>query len=183
MFLKNKAAFFPLLLLLILATLLFSISNIQNRPSNEQDCVTGVKLTSKHETQSDFETKPSTMHTNVFGEKLIPCCYEPMTGYFRDGFCRTDDFDRGRHVVCAVMTEEFLEFTKAMGNDLSTPRPEYRFPGLKPGDKWCLCALRWKEAHEHGKAPLVVLEACAEEALKYVELSTLVKYAYKVKQD
>lgn len=119
------------------------------------------------------------MMKNVFGEKLIPCCYEPMTGFYRDGFCRTDAMDGGRHVVCAVMTDEFLAFTKSVGNDLSTPRPEYRFPGLKAGDKWCLCALRWREAYEHGAAPLVVLEACAEEALQYIELKILVQFAHK----
>ena len=119
------------------------------------------------------------MPTNVFGERLLPCCYEPVTGYYRDGFCRTDERDRGRHVVCAIMTEAFLAFTKARGNDLSTPRPEFQFPGLKPGDKWCLCVTRWKEAYDHGVAPPVVLEASAEEALEYVELNTLVAHAHK----
>ena len=119
------------------------------------------------------------MAKNIFGEELIPCCYEPMTGFYRDGFCRTDDADGGKHVVCAIMTSEFLEFTKSRGNDLSTPLPAYGFPGLKPGDKWCLCAIRWREAEEHGAAPKVVLEACAEEALEYVDINTLVEYAYK----
>ncbi|MEO1449234.1 MAG: DUF2237 domain-containing protein [Bacteroidota bacterium] len=118
------------------------------------------------------------MARNVFGEKLIPCCYEPMTGYYRDGYCRTDTQDAGRHVVCAVMTDEFLAFTKSRGNDLSTPRPEYMFPGLVAGDKWCLCALRWREAYLHDVAPPVVLEACAEEALKYVDLGMLIEHAY-----
>lgn len=119
------------------------------------------------------------MAKNVFGEELIPCCYNPVTGYFRDGFCRTDESDRGSHVVCAIMTEEFLEFSKQAGNDLSTPRPEFSFPGLKAGDQWCLCALRWKEAYENDKAPIVILEACAEEALRYVEIGQLIEFAYK----
>ena len=119
------------------------------------------------------------MAKNVFGEELTPCCFKPVTGYFRDGFCRTDDSDAGRHVVCAIMTKEFLEFSKFAGNDLSTPRPEYGFPGLKPGDQWCLCALRWKEAYDNGMAPEVVLEACAEEALDYIDINALIKYAYK----
>ncbi len=104
---------------------------------------------------------------------------DPLTGFYRDGLCRTDDEDRGRHVVCAIMTAEFLAFTASRGNDLSTPRPEYHFPGLKPGDRWCLCALRWKEALEHNVAPPVVLEACAEEALQYVALDHLVQYAHR----
>lgn len=119
------------------------------------------------------------MPKNIFGQPLIPCCYEPLTGFYRDGFCRTDVQDGGRHVVCAIMTEEFLTFTKSLGNDLSTPLPQFQFPGLKPGDKWCLCAIRWREAHEQGVAPPVILEACAEEALNYIELEVLVKHAYK----
>jgi len=119
------------------------------------------------------------MDKNVFGEALIPCCFSPITGFFRDGLCRTDDSDHGRHVVCAVMTAEFLEFSKLAGNDLSTPRPEYEFPGLKPGDQWCLCALRWKEAYDHGVAPKVVLEACAEKALEFVHINDLIACASK----
>jgi len=116
---------------------------------------------------------------NVFGEDLIPCSTDPVTGFYRDGCCHTGPDDRGRHVVCAVMTEEFLAFTKAQGNDLSTPRPEYRFPGLKPGDQWCLCALRWREAHQAGLAPLVVLEATHEKVLDYVAMQDLVAKAVK----
>ena len=116
---------------------------------------------------------------NVFGQNLIPCCTDPMTGYYRDGYCKTDDTDRGKHVVCAVMTQEFLEFSKSRGNDLITPRPQYNFPGLQPGDKWCLCALRWKEAYDFGKAPKVYLEACAEESLNYIDLDVLIQYAEK----
>lgn len=119
------------------------------------------------------------MAKNIFGEELVPCCFDPITGYFRDGFCRTDDSDLGLHVVCAIMTEEFLTFSQLAGNDLSTPRPEYGFQGLKPGDQWCLCALRWKEAYDNGVAPQVVLEACAEEALDYVDMKALIQHAFK----
>ena len=114
---------------------------------------------------------------NVLGGVLQSCCYAPKTGYFRDGFCRTDDSDLGSHVICAEVTAGFLEFSKSRGNDLSTPRPEYNFPGLLPGDRWCLCALRWKEAWEEGVAPAVILEACDEAALKYVPLNILKEFA------
>lgn len=116
---------------------------------------------------------------NVFGEPLQVCCTSPMTGYYRDGLCRTDEQDRGKHTVCAIMTEDFLRFSKAMGNDLSTPLPAYQFPGLKAGDQWCLCALRWKEAFDAGKAPLVVLEATNEKTLDYVQLNDLIAHAYR----
>lgn len=110
---------------------------------------------------------------NVLGRPLAPCSTEPMTGYFRDGCCRTDAGDRGLHVVCAVMTAEFLEFSRRRGNDLSTPRPEYSFPGLRPGDRWCLCANRWLEAWAQGVAPRVVLEATHLNALGVVTLDQL----------
>lgn len=116
---------------------------------------------------------------NVFGESLQVCCTSPMTGYYRDGFCRTDEHDQGRHTVCAIMTEEFLSFSKSKGNDLSTPIPEYQFSGLKAGDQWCLCALRWKEAFDAGMAPLVVLEATNEKTLDYVQLNDLITHAYR----
>ena len=116
---------------------------------------------------------------NVLGGVLQSCCHSPKTGYFRDGFCRTDDTDLGSHVICAEVTAGFLEFSKSRGNDLSTPRPEYNFPGLLPGDRWCLCALRWKEAWEEGVAPAVILEACDEAALKYVPLKILKEFAIK----
>lgn len=116
---------------------------------------------------------------NIFGEPLISCCNDPLTGYFRDGYCKTDASDRGSHTVCAVMTEEFLTFSQSRGNDLITPRPEFQFPGLKPGDKWCLCALRWKEALEAGVAPLVVLEASNEKTLEYVNINDLIAHAAK----
>ena len=96
-----------------------------------------------------------------------------MTGWFRDGYCRTDDNDAGRHVVCALITDEFLAFSKSRGNDLITPQPQWRFPGLKAGDRWCLCVLRWKEAYEAGVAPPVVLEATHESALRHVALADL----------
>jgi len=125
----------------------------------------------------------SNSNKNVFGNSLQPCCYKPMTGYFRDGFCRTDASDSGTHVVCARMTEEFLTFTKSKGNDLSTPILAYKFPGLKPGDQWCLCALRWKEAMVAGVAPPVVLEATNIKVLEYIDLKELVKYAWKEPTD
>jgi uncharacterized protein (DUF2237 family) len=100
-----------------------------------------------------------------------------MTGYFRDGCCNTDESDRGSHTVCARVTAEFLEFSKARGNDLSTPRPEFNFPGLKPGDRWCLCAARWKEAFEAGAAPHVFLGATHERATDIVPLADLKRFA------
>ncbi len=117
---------------------------------------------------------------NVLGGPLGACCYVPRTGFYRDGFCRTGPQDSGRHVVCAVMTDEFLQFSKAAGNDLTTARPEWDFPGLHEGDRWCLCALRWQEAYEAGKAPHVILESCAEAALKYVKLEALKERALVV---
>jgi uncharacterized protein (DUF2237 family) len=110
---------------------------------------------------------------NVLGTELADCSRSPLTGFFRDGCCRTGPGDFGLHTVCAVMTPEFLEFTKAVGNDLSTPRPEFDFPGLKPGDRWCLCVSRWKEALEAGAAPRVVLEATHASALEWVDLAQL----------
>jgi uncharacterized protein (DUF2237 family) len=114
---------------------------------------------------------------NVFGRPLVPCGVDPMTGFFRDGCCRSDPQDRGLHVVCVVMTADFLVFSRARGNDLSTPMPEYDFPGLKPGDRWCLCALRWLEALQAGMAPDVVLEATHLNALGVVNLDQLLLYA------
>ena len=119
------------------------------------------------------------MDKNVFGEPLKLCCNDPLTGYFRDGFCRTDKLDYGSHTVCAIVTEEFLEFSKRKGNDLTTPKPDYLFPGLKPGDKWCLCALRWKEAFESGCAPKVELESTDEKALEYININDLILHAKK----
>lgn len=116
---------------------------------------------------------------NILGTPLQTCSTDPVTGWFRDGCCETQSADRGRHLVCAIMTEDFLIFSKAKGNDLSTPRPEYSFPGLKAGDQWCLCLDRWKEAHVAGSAPLVVLEATHEIALERVELETFQAFAVK----
>lgn len=116
---------------------------------------------------------------NILGTELQSCCFEPKTGFYRDGFCKTGAEDYGTHVVCAIMTDEFLEFTKTKGNDLSTPKPEWRFPGLKAGDKWCLCILRWLEAEKAGKAPKVVLEATHEKALEYTTLELLSSYELK----
>jgi len=115
---------------------------------------------------------------NVLGTELEPCSLDPLTGFFRDGCCNTDPQDRGLHVVCARMTTEFLEFSRARGNDLVTPRPEFSFPGLKPGDQWCLCAMRWKEAFEAGVAPPVVLQATHERALDVATLDQLRSRAY-----
>ncbi|WGH77780.1 DUF2237 family protein [Jannaschia ovalis] len=105
---------------------------------------------------------------NVLGETLQPCSTDPMTGFFRDGCCNTGPMDSGQHTVCAVMTAEFLAHSKYLGNDLSTPRPEFAFPGLKPGDRWCLCAARFLQAHEEGVAPRVALSATHERALDVV---------------
>jgi uncharacterized protein (DUF2237 family) len=110
---------------------------------------------------------------NVLGTALVPCSYDPLTGYFRDGCCNTDEHDRGSHVICAKVTQEFLDFSLRQGNDLITPRPEYRFQGLKAGDRWCLCALRWKQAFESGVAPKVILESTHINALEYVTLEEL----------
>jgi len=114
-----------------------------------------------------------TKSENVLGSALQCCCTDPMTGFYRDGHCETGPQDRGVHVVCAQVTEQFLTYTKAQGNDLSTPQPLYNFPGLKPGDKWCLCAARWKESLDDGVAPPVVLEATHKAALNHVSLETL----------
>ncbi|MEM1038460.1 MAG: DUF2237 domain-containing protein [Pseudomonadota bacterium] len=114
---------------------------------------------------------------NVYGEEMQSCCTNPMTGFLRDGFCNTNQFDQGSHVVCAIMTEEFLTFTKSKGNDLSTPMPVHQFPGLKPGDKWCLCALRWKEAYDAGVAPPVDANATNERSLQFVTLEMLQQHS------
>lgn len=112
---------------------------------------------------------------NVLGTVLKKCCDSPRTGFYRDGFCHTGPQDHGTHVACATVTKEFLEFTRSKGNDLITPRLEWNFPGLKPGDKWCLCALRWLEAQKAGVAPDLDLEATHENMLKYSTLKDLKK--------
>lgn len=114
---------------------------------------------------------------NVLGGPLAPCSTQPLTGFFRDGACNTCAEDTGSHTVCAVMTAEFLAYSKYVGNDLSTPRPEFRFPGLKPGDRWCLCAGRFLQAHDEGCAPNVALDATHERALEIVPREVLDLYA------
>src|SRR5512146_647516 len=114
---------------------------------------------------------------NVLGEPLLPCSDDPLTGFYRDGCCNTGSEDAGSHTVCARMTAAFLEFSKRRGNDLSTPRPEYRFPGLQPGDRWCLCAARWLEAYAAGMAPPVILASTHERALEIVPLEALREHA------
>ncbi|MEO7242249.1 MAG: DUF2237 domain-containing protein [Variovorax sp.] len=114
---------------------------------------------------------------NVLGTALVPCSYDPLTGYFRDGCCHTDASDSGTHVICVKVTRAFLEFSKARGNDLTTPRPEFRFAGLKPGDRWCLCALRWQEAFDASVAPPVVLESTLAKALEVTSLEVLQAHA------
>ncbi|WP_396435888.1 DUF2237 family protein [Limnohabitans sp.] len=115
---------------------------------------------------------------NVLGTALVPCSYDPLTGYYRDGCCNTDQHDVGSHVVCAKVTQAFLDFSLARGNDLITPRPEHRFAGLKPGDRWCLCAMRWQEALSAGVAPPVVLASTHARALTFVSLTQLQSKAW-----
>ena len=122
------------------------------------------------------------MDENVLGEPLAPCSEDPMTGFERDGFCRALARDPGRHEVCAVMTEEFLSFTRAQGNDLTTPRPRLNFPGLEPGDRWCLCVPRWVEAREAGVAPPIVLEATNADVREDVLLETLRTHAHTAEE-
>lgn len=117
------------------------------------------------------------MARNVLGGELVVCSKDPVTGFFRDGCCNTNGDDGGMHAICAVMTEEFLIFSKEQGNDLSTPRPEYHFPGLRPGNQWCLCLLRWKDALDAGAAPPVVLEATHASVVEFVDLDTLREYS------
>jgi uncharacterized protein len=115
---------------------------------------------------------------NVLGTSLVPCSYDPLTGYYRDGCCNTDTHDHGTHVICARMTQEFLIFSRERGNDLMTPRPEYRFAGLQAGDRWCLCASRWQEALEVGVAPPVVLECTHAKALEFASIEQLKAHEY-----
>jgi hypothetical protein len=117
------------------------------------------------------------MPNNVLGGPLEPCSFEPVTGFYRDGCCRTGPDDRGVHAVCALMTDAFLEFSQMCGNDLSTPQPDFGFEGLKAGDRWCLCASRWQEALDAGAAPDVVLEATHASALEWVSLEDLRQHA------
>jgi hypothetical protein len=119
------------------------------------------------------------MSLNVFGEPLETCSEDPLTGFYRNGCCETGKDDIGTHTVCAMVTEEFLEFSKSVGNDLSTPIPAYQFPGLKPGDRWCLCASRWKQAYNAGVAPKVIPEASHEKTLEYIPLKEFLKFAHR----
>lgn len=112
---------------------------------------------------------------NVLKGALGTCCSNPTTGFYRDGYCRTGPADSGSHVVCAIMTAEFLAFTRSRGNDLTSPMPYFNFPGLRPGDRWCLCALRWKEAYQEGFAPPVILEATHEKVLEYIPFEWLLE--------
>ncbi len=116
-------------------------------------------------------------HKNVLGTQLKSCSCDPMTGWYRDGSCRTEMNDLGMHTVCAVITDQFLSYSKAQGNDLSSP--QLGFPGLKKGDHWCICASRWREAFEDGMAPFINLEATEESTLQVIELNTLIKFSYK----
>ncbi len=120
---------------------------------------------------------------NVLGERLEPCSFDPMTGFFRDGCCNTGPEDRGPHTVCVRVTPEFLAFSRARGNDLSTPHPEFGFAGLRPGERWCLCALRWKEAWEAGAAPKVVLASTHAFTLRVIPLEILQAHAMPGRRD
>ena len=122
-----------------------------------------------------------TMSTNVFGQPLHSCCSDPATGFYRDGFCRTDAADAGQHTVCAVMTQEFLDYSRAQGNDLSTAVPAFGFPGLKAGDRWCVCVRRWAQALEASVAPPVILQATNQQALGVVAFDDL--FAHAVVED
>ncbi|WP_382325109.1 DUF2237 family protein [Hydrogenophaga sp. UC242_50] len=119
-----------------------------------------------------------TLSRNVLGGPLVPCSYDPLTGFYRDGCCETDAEDHGTHVVCARVTAAFLDFSRENGNDLSTPRPQWRFAGLQPGDRWCLCVQRWLEALQAGVAPPVVLDSTHAAALEYVSLDVLLQHAW-----
>jgi uncharacterized protein len=153
-FSKNKKLAFILILLFFANITLSNNSSAQNmtRIDNQQSIT-----------------------TNVLNKKLQPCCFEPLTGFYRDGYCKTNAEDVGTHVVCAKVTDEFLQFTLSRGNDLITPNLRYNFPGLKDGDKWCLCALRWLEAYKAGIVVPVILESTHHKALEYIDLATLKK--------
>lgn len=155
---------------------------------NQVKIVAAKELSNMNKNNHTIATKEDRRPTstkgalNVLGQPLKLCCSDPLTGYERDGFCHTGAHDRGKHTVCAIMTDEFLEFTKKQGNDLSTPYPQYNFPGLKAGDRWCLCAVRWAEAEKAGYAPRVDLTATHQKTLDYVPLETLKKHSMTGKQ-
>jgi uncharacterized protein len=154
----------PLIIIFVTYTLFASCANAQQKV-NQQNCVT-VK-------NKPTESKMEQQQKNVLGTNLALASIDPMTGYFRTGYCNTDANDRGLHVVAAVVTTAFLEYSKSQGNDLMTPYPASNFPGLVPGNTWCLCVLRWKEALAAGVAPPVILEATNIKALDYVTLAEL----------
>ena len=129
------------------------------------------------------ENQIGTKFLNVLGEPLKICSCEPMTGWYRDGFCKSDSSDIGQHSICCIMSEAFLNYSKAQGNDLITPQKEFGFPGLKDGDHWCICARRWKEAYEDGMAPLVCLESTERSTLKVIEIEILKEHAYHKKRN
>ena len=147
-------------------SLFFLFMTISNKKLFAQICEIPAKTTSSKNVE----------HKNVYGEELQNCCLDPLTGYFRDGFCKTNNQDIGTHVVCAKITDEFLNFTLSRGNDLISSAPQYNFKGLKAGDFWCLCAIRWREAHEAGVAPKINLKATNQKVLEYIDLKTLEKY-------
>lgn len=126
---------------------------------------------------TELHPNPEVNLRNVLGTELASCCFDPVTGYYRNGFCHTGMNDAGQHTACAKMTSEFLNFSAERGNDLITPMPEFNFKGLQPGDYWCICATRWVEALEHGVAPPLKLEACHESLLGLVDIDTLMEYA------
>ncbi len=114
---------------------------------------------------------------NVFDEVLKECCSDPITGFSRDGFCNTNEYDHGLHIVCCLMNDKFLHYSHKQGNDLITPKPEFNFPGLKEGDSWCVCALRWKEAYENGCAPKIYLRRTNKKVLQLVDFNILKEFA------
>ncbi len=133
--------------------------------------------------QKGFMTVRIGLHAqNVLGTKLLPCSLAPLTGFYRTGCCDTGADDVGAHTVCVALTLDFLAFSRSRGNDLSTPMPQYNFPGLKPGDRWCLCASRWKEALDAGCAPKVILESTHKETLRYVSLDDLKRHALETNE-
>ena len=121
--------------------------------------------------------KMITEQTNLFDEIIEECCSNPITGFFRNGFCHTDELDRGLHIVCSLITDDFLRFSKSRGNDLSTPRPEFNFPGLAEGDSWCVCAERLKEAYDHGFAPKVFLKRTHKKAATIIDIEILKEHS------
>jgi uncharacterized protein len=158
-----------------------SMAPKQSQNHNRSCLITQANKTSTNPKSSmtNFQNHSnSKIEKNVLGQDLRSCCTSPMTGFYRDGFCRTGPDDHGVHTVCVILNQEFLVFSKGRGNDLSTPLPEYGFPGLKPGDKWCLCAGRWKEAYEDGFAPPIILESTHSSILELVPLAVLKEFAF-----